>query len=176
MWMFPERSARVVYRLPALAAALLVLAGAFSGARADGPASPEGQEVAPVTSLFEQVHANFPGRILTVELAMSDPPAYEVKLLTETGNVLKLSYNALTLRLENVAGLRSGRGTESGGQSAGIGRDDDDDDDDDHDDGDDDDDRDDRDDHDRDDDGGGNSGPGGGGGNSGPGGGDDDDD
>jgi hypothetical protein len=160
MWMHPERTSRAARRLLALAVALCVAAAACSVARADEAASPLSQDVAPVASLFKRVHATFPGRILTVELALSDPPAYEVKLLTENGNVLKLSYDALTLRLEGVVGLRErDNRDDADGAIMRNGRDDDDDDDDD----------DDRD----DDDGGSNSGPGGGGDNSGPGGDDD---
>ena len=165
MWTHPERAGWATRRLPVLAVALYLLAGALAVARADGAAQPQAGEVAPVASLFKRVYATFPGRILTVELALSDPPAYEVKLLTERGNVLKLSYDALSLRLESVVGHRDRDDPDDAGglvvRDGGGGR---------RDDGGDDDDRDD----DRDDDhGGDNSGPGGGGDNSGPGGDDD---
>lgn len=102
--MDPERFVRVARRLMVAAALLYAFAGVSTAARAD-EATPA-PDVAPVTSLFQRVHAAFPGRILTVELALSDPPAYEVKLLTKNGNVLKLSYDAVTLHLDSVVGHR----------------------------------------------------------------------
>ena len=124
MWMHPERTGRAARRLPVLAVLLYVAAGALSVARADGVAAPQGQDVASVASLFERVHSTFPGRILTVELESSDPPAYEVKLLTARGNVLKLSYDARTLRLESVAGHRDqDDGGDAGGATGKKGRD-----------------------------------------------------
>lgn len=177
MFMHIEPSSRVACRLIAVVAALLVMAGTAAGARADGLATPQGQELAPVPRLFERVHSTFSGRILTIALTLSNSPAYEVKLLTESGNVLMLSYNATTLRLDSVVGHRdvrdeknaavriagdgkggAGKGDDGEGSGRGGGRDggDDDNGDDDHDD---------HDDH------GGDSGSGGG--NSGPGGGDD---
>ena len=151
MRMQPERTGRAARRLLALAAVLYAAVSGVAVAWADGPAPSQGQELASVASLYRRVHATFPGRILTVELEHSDPPAYEVKLLTQSGNVLKLSYDAVTLRLESVAGHRDRDDREASGAD---GRDDERDKDDDH--------------------GGGNSGPGGGGDDDGHEGGDDD--
>ena len=155
MWLQPERTGRAARRLLALAAVLYAVVGGIAVAWADAPAPSQGQEIASVASLFRRVHATFPGRILTVELEFSDPPAYEVKLLTASGNVLKLSYDAVTLRLESVVGHRDREDREASGAD---GRDDEQDKD-----------RDKDDDHGRD-----NSGPGGGGDDDGHEGGDDD--
>jgi len=179
MFVHIERSGRTACRLIVTGAVLLFLTGAAGSVRAQTPGAPRGPEFAPVPSLFERVHESFSGRILTIALTLSEPPAYEVKLLTEKGNVLMLSYDAMTLRLDSVIGHREADDEKpaevtfvrdrngNGGSGGDDGR------------GDGDNDRDDGDDHDKDkdddhdDDHGGNSGPGGGG-NSGPGGGDDD--
>lgn len=192
--MYSERAGRLAGQLIAAIIGFYVVAGAAGAAHADTPVSPApGQEIAPVPRLFERVHASFHGRILKVELELADPPAYEVKLLTENGNVLMLSYDAMTLRLDSVVGHRDTdddtvadvrpTGESDDADDAEDARDDDDDAGDGRDD-----DRNGGGDHDRSgpgggDDDGGNSGPGGGdddhsgpggGGNSGPGGGDDD--
>ncbi|UCH75874.1 MAG: hypothetical protein JSU82_08645 [Rhodospirillales bacterium] len=88
-------------------AALQIVAGAVGDARADDDTPPGELEIVPVPRLFERVHNAFSGRILTVELAQSEIPAYEVKLLTESGNVLLLSYDATSLRLNSVVGHRN---------------------------------------------------------------------
>lgn len=89
--------------------ALLVMLVSPAAAR-DGvaDASPDVQ-VAPMTKLLQRVHDTFPGRILKVDLEESErtderPATYEVKVLTSGGNVLKLFYDARTLRLERILG------------------------------------------------------------------------
>lgn len=193
-----ERAGPVTGRLIAAFFGLCVVAGTACATRADSLEPPlPGPEIAPVPRLFEQVHASFSGRILRIELELADPPFYEVKLLTENGNVLMLSYNAMTLRLDSVVGHRdigdekvTGvrlEGDRDDADDAGDDRDDDDDDAEDDRDAGGDDGRGGAGDDDDDDSGGGNSGPGGGddddddddddsgGSNSGPGGGDGDD-
>jgi len=65
--------------------------------------------VAPLRSLLAQVHGTYPGQVLEVELereeyAKGDVWVYEVKLLTEQGNVLKLEYDAINLELLKLKG------------------------------------------------------------------------
>lgn len=73
----------------------------------NGGADSDAFVLAPMPDLFQQVEGKFPGRILTVELAR-EPAAgtwsYEVKLLTELGDVLNLSYDARSLALLRTEG------------------------------------------------------------------------
>jgi uncharacterized membrane protein YkoI len=68
----------------------------------------------PMHELLARVQAEFGGRVLKVELEHEDdgagPPwVYEVKLLTEGGDVLKLEYHAGTLELLKLKGRHRGR-------------------------------------------------------------------
>jgi len=65
--------------------------------------------VVPLRSLLAQVHKAYPGRVLEVELEQEESVngcawVYEVKLLTEEGNVLKLDYDAMNLELLKIKG------------------------------------------------------------------------
>ena len=121
---------------------MLILAGLPAAVQAQ--VAPEADIAAgtQMTKLLQRVQAAFPGRILKVELEQGDdagggPPVYEVKVLTASGDVLKLFYDARTLRLERILGRYDDDGR-AGGRSAGAGNfpaSDDDDDDDDDDDG-----------------------------------------
>lgn len=68
--------------------------------------------LAPVASLIDAVEDGFGGRILMIELAQTPaaagPARYDVKLLTDDGNVLRLHYDARTLQLEAVEGRDDG--------------------------------------------------------------------
>jgi len=65
-------------------------------------------DVVPLQQLFAEIHAEFPGRILEVELDDDDGDKwiYEVKVLTPQGHVLKLEYDAVSLELLEVKGRR----------------------------------------------------------------------
>lgn len=89
-------------------------------------------QAVPMTKLLKRVHEAFPGRILTVDLEEGDETeqgaaTYEVKVLTTDGNVLKLFYDAQTLRLDKILGrYRSGHEPDSakdggGGGASGAG-------------------------------------------------------
>lgn len=97
-----------------VAAAVLLAAPVTSAqaGEADGKAAPSVQ-AAPMTKLLYRVHETFPGRILKVDLddgqGPDTKPVYKVKVLTSSGNVLKLFYDAQTLSLEKVLG-RYGQG------------------------------------------------------------------
>jgi len=106
MLMHFERSSRMSCRLIAVSAALVVVASVAGKVRAEALKSSPGQQPAPVPRLFERVHDSFSGRILTVVLTHADAPEYEVKFLTAGGNVLMLSYDAMSLRLDSVVGHR----------------------------------------------------------------------
>ena len=67
--------------------------------------------VAPLRSLLAHVHESYSGQVLEVELereeyGQSGIWIYEVKLLAEKGNVLKLEYDATTLELLKIKGRR----------------------------------------------------------------------
>lgn len=91
-----------------LGAALIVgLVAPLDAAAAEGADS-----LAPVASLIDTVESGFGGRILMIELAQAPaaagPAQYDVKLLTDEGNVLRLHYDARTLELEAVEGRGEG--------------------------------------------------------------------
>jgi len=108
MFVHIEQSSRAIRRLMVAGTVLLVIARGGGIAYAQTPTAPQGQEFAPVPSVFERVHGSFSGRILTIALSLSEHPVYEVKFLTESGNVLMLSYDAMSLRLDSVVGHREG--------------------------------------------------------------------
>ena len=65
--------------------------------------------VAPMRSLLARVHTAYPGQVLEVELEREEYGnegvwVYEVKLLTNRGNVLKLEYDAVDLELLKMKG------------------------------------------------------------------------
>jgi len=65
--------------------------------------------VAPLRSLLAQVQKNYPGQVLEVELEKEEYNntniwVYEIKLLTKNGNVLKLEYDAINLKLLKLKG------------------------------------------------------------------------
>ncbi|MCP4283260.1 MAG: hypothetical protein GY792_02235 [Gammaproteobacteria bacterium] len=65
--------------------------------------------VAPMRSLLARVHTAYPGQVLEVELEREEYGnegvwVYEVKLLTNRGNVLKLEYDAFDLELLKMKG------------------------------------------------------------------------
>lgn len=65
--------------------------------------------VAPLRSLLAQVHGSYPGQVLEVELEREEHGkggiwVYEIKLLTETGRVVKLEYDAVNLELLEIKG------------------------------------------------------------------------
>lgn len=65
------------------------------------------RDVRPLQELFAEVHDEFSGRVLEVELDDEDDSwVYEVKLLTSQGHVLKLEYDAFDLTLLEVKGRR----------------------------------------------------------------------
>lgn len=121
---------------------LLVLATPALAEEKGAEVAPAVQAV-PMTKLLHRVQETFPGRILKVELDKGggtdeNPPVYEVKVLMSDGNVLKLYYDARTLRLESILGryqsghgslddpARDGGSRSDGGRSGGGGTADDD--------------------------------------------------
>ncbi len=67
------------------------------------------EEVAPLRNLLELVHEAYPGQVLEVELEREehkneDILVYQIKVLTEKGNVLKLEYDAINLELLKLKG------------------------------------------------------------------------
>lgn len=67
------------------------------------------EEVVPLRSLLAQVSASYSGRVLEVELEREEDGeediwVYEVKLLTDNGRVLKLEYDAISLKLLKIKG------------------------------------------------------------------------
>lgn len=98
---------------------MLVITGATTVSRADDAGLPQGMELAPVAGLFEVVQSQYAGRILTIELEPSASPVYEVKLLTDSGVVLELSFDALTLDLASVNGRDDSDGSDRKGGSDG---------------------------------------------------------
>ena len=101
-------------RVAGLAASFLVAFAPFAqtfGDRADDKAAEAALargDARPVDDLLQRVRANFPGRVLKVELDdESDGEVtwiYEVKLLTPEGDVLELEYDAATLELIALEG------------------------------------------------------------------------
>lgn len=100
----------------------IVLAAALTAGVLAGPAAGDDEEplgghpgavgVASFDDLLARVRADFPGRILEVELEDEDEggaeaPVYEVKVLSADGHVLKLEYDAITLDLLEAKGRRS---------------------------------------------------------------------
>ena len=67
---------------------------------------PENVEgLVPLRNLLARVNDAYPGQVLEVELEREDDVwVYEVKLLTETGSVLKLEYDAVNLDLIKIKG------------------------------------------------------------------------
>jgi len=62
------------------------------------------QDLAPLAHLFAHIHGRFPGEVLRVEIEREQVDGhniwlYEIKLLTPDGDVLKLRYDAHTLKL-----------------------------------------------------------------------------
>jgi len=97
-----------------LACGLALIVGLFAGspwAVADEDEEIAGNmaAVAPMQSLLARVHTAYPGQVLEVELereeyGKEDIWVYEVKLLTNRGNVLKLEYDAFDLELLKMKG------------------------------------------------------------------------
>lgn len=97
---------QTVFLFGALLAALPSPAVAQDGVAGAAPAD---HQPTPMTKLLQRVHETFPGRILKVDLEEGEgtgqkPAMYEVKVLTSGGDVLKVFYDARTLRLEKVLG------------------------------------------------------------------------
>ena len=71
-------------------------------------AGPPPADVQPLDRLLARLRAEFPGRVLKVELEYEDDDGagwiYEIKLLTPQGHVLKLDYDARTLELRELKG------------------------------------------------------------------------
>ncbi len=103
-------------KLIAIVLAAALAAGVLAGPAAGDDAEPVGGDhafvgVASLDDLLARVRADFPGRILKVELEDEhergeEALVYEVKVLTAEGRVLKLEYNARTLDLLKVKGRR----------------------------------------------------------------------
>ena len=98
-----------------LMACLLVLmvSGAISAPAAAADEDLDNVEsmaaVAPLRDLLAQVYEAYSGRVLEVELdreedGQGETWVYEVKLLTQRGNVLKLEYDAVNLELLKIEG------------------------------------------------------------------------
>jgi uncharacterized membrane protein YkoI len=97
--------------------AVAVTAGVLAGPAAGDDARPGGADhpvvgAQSLDDLLARVRADFPGRILEVELEDEDEggeeaPLYEVKVLTADGHVLKLEYDAITLDLLKAKGRGS---------------------------------------------------------------------
>ncbi len=97
-----------------LACGLALIVGLFAGspwAVADEDEEIAGNmaAVAPMRSLLARVHTAYPGQVLEVELEREEYGnegvwVYEVKLLTNRGNVLKLEYDAFDLELLKMKG------------------------------------------------------------------------
>ncbi len=96
--------------LPVLLA--LALLAAPIAPRADDDDDGRGlafEELVPLEDVLARVRADFGGRVLKVEVETrrrkgAVVPVYELKILTATGNVLKLYYDARTLELLRVKG------------------------------------------------------------------------
>lgn len=105
---------------------VLVLAGLPTSVLAQDAQGADVAAGTQMTKLLQRVHAAFPGRILKVELEQGDDadggvPVYEVKLLTAGGDVLKLFYDARTLRLERILGRYNADGRDGGRKASGDG-------------------------------------------------------
>lgn len=94
-----------------LVALLMAAAMNTQWASADpDPGNADGrEEVAPLRSLLAQLSAAYPGSVLEVELereenGREDIWVYEIKLLTDSGRVLKLEYDAVNLELLKIKG------------------------------------------------------------------------
>jgi hypothetical protein len=104
---------RLLVRIGAMALALALVIGPLPASGDEDEASRrqaiEAGAIAPLEQLLARLGERFPGRILKVELEREDDRpgpgwVYEVKLLTPSGNVLKLEYDARTLALIEVKG------------------------------------------------------------------------
>ena len=67
------------------------------------------EEVFSLQSLLARVSESFPGKVLEVELEREEDGeediwVYEVKLLADNGRVLKLEYDAISLKLLKIKG------------------------------------------------------------------------
>jgi hypothetical protein len=100
-----------------LAVALVIGPLPASGDEDEAPprAAIEAGEIAPLEQLLARLRERFPGRILEVELEREDDRpgpgwVYEVKLLTPSGQVLKLEYDARTMELIEVKGRHDDHG------------------------------------------------------------------
>lgn len=102
---------------------LLALLGAPAGAaRADDEdeaeeAVEQGAVAAPA-ALFERVADDFGGRVLRLELEHDDDGrdwVYEIKLLLADGQVIKVEYDAVTLKVLEVMGRRHDGSPEADG-------------------------------------------------------------
>ena len=67
------------------------------------------EEVVPLRSLLARVSESYPGSVLEVELEREEDGkqvswVYEVKLLTDSGRVLKLEYDAVNLEILKIKG------------------------------------------------------------------------
>ena len=101
-------------RLAGLAASILVALAPFAAAFGDddddeaAKAALARGDARPVEELLRRVEANFPGRVLKVELEDEGNGEvtwiYEVKLLTSEGDVLELEYDARSLELIALEG------------------------------------------------------------------------
>jgi len=92
---------------------VLVVSGAISPSRAAADMyqgiADSMAGVLPLRQLLAQVHEAYPGKVLEVELEREEYGqgeiwVYEVKLLTEKGNVLKLEYDAVNMELLKIKG------------------------------------------------------------------------
>ncbi len=90
-----------------LAAAFSVPAWSDSG-RLPAHTAVELGRVAPLEKLFERVRAEFPGRIIKLELEDEDGTVggwvYEVKILRGDGVVIEVEYDAVDLRVLEAEG------------------------------------------------------------------------
>jgi len=106
-WRFGRRAGSLVL----LAALGLLAAAAAAAADSDEPSrqEPGGGEIAPLTRLLQAIDEDFDGEVLRVELERwtrhgASVWVYEAKLLTPQGAVLKLDYDAATIRLLHIEG------------------------------------------------------------------------
>lgn len=107
-----RHGARVATDLAIILAILLSIAFPHAAARdedREAYRAMETGEVKPISDLLTRIHAQFPGRILKIELEREESGRpkgwiYEAKVLTTRGSVLKLEYDAGTLELLAVKG------------------------------------------------------------------------
>ncbi len=98
----------------------ILIVGAGVAVRADEDGGSPGRRagILPLVDVLARIAETYRGHVLKVELENEDgdahgtagsPPVYEIKLLTPSGDVLKLYVDARTAEVLNVKGRQRGR-------------------------------------------------------------------